>query len=51
MKGNKERITEVAADQHEVALGDVEGVRAFEDYDKTDGDEGINHAHGKTGYH
>ena len=47
---HQKRIAKIATDQNKVTLGDVKHLRAFQNDHKADGDQGINHALGKTGY-
>jgi hypothetical protein len=43
MKGYQEGIAQVTANHHELPLGDIKCLGTFEDDDKTNGDESINH--------
>ena len=49
-EGDQKGVTQIPADHDEMSLGDVEGIGALENDDKTDGDQGIDHAQGKAGY-
>jgi hypothetical protein len=44
VKEDEKGVPQIAADQNEVPLGDVEGVRALEDDHEPYGHEGIDHA-------